>query len=215
MPEQKKLKVILLRHTLSPEETVALAAKLCYSKSTISDLNEKISSKDQSDFIAKLMDMGHESVLEHASFTFAVEGISRACSHQLVRHRLASYSQQSQRYVRQKVDSMGFFPFEMPKSIRLCTTLIDGVSKDPGQINYECNQLMYLIGRMYKQMVEAGIPEEDARYILPNACMTNIVVTMNARELRHFFSLRLCTRAQWEIRQLAEKTPGRLPARGK
>ena len=97
MPEQKKLKVILLRHTLSPEETVALAAKLCYSRSTISDLNEKISSKDQSEFIGKLMDMGHESVLEHASFTFGVEGVSRVLLAQLTRHRIASFSVQSQR----------------------------------------------------------------------------------------------------------------------
>ena len=99
MSEQKKLKVILLRHTPEPEETIALAAKLCYSKSTISDLKEKISQKDQSDFIRKLMDMGHESVLEHVSFTFGVEGVSRVLLAQLTRHRIASFSVQSQRYV--------------------------------------------------------------------------------------------------------------------
>ena len=99
MPEQKKLKVVLLRHTMMPEETVALAAKLCYSKSTISDLNDKVSSKDQTEFIGKLMNMGHESVLEHASFTFGVEGVSRVLLAQLTRHRIASFSVQSQRYV--------------------------------------------------------------------------------------------------------------------
>ena len=189
------MKVTLISHTPDPEKVCNRAAGVCVSAGEVKGVKH----------LMHALASGHDSVLEHAVFTFAVEGISRACSHQLVRHRLASFSQQSQRYVRQNVDSMGFFSFEMPKSIRLCTTLIDGVSKDPGQINYECNQLMYLIGRMYKQMVEAGIPEEDARYILPNACKTNIMVTMNARELRHFLSLRLCTRAQWEIRQLAEK----------
>ena len=99
MAEQKKMKVNLIRHTLAPEETVALAAKLCYSKSTIEDLNEKISRNDQSSFIEKLMKMGHESVLEHVSFTFGIEGVSRVLLAQLTRHRIASFSVQSQRYV--------------------------------------------------------------------------------------------------------------------
>ena len=99
MAEAKELKVILIRHTLSPEETVALGAKLCYSKSTVEQLKDRISQKDQSAFIDKLMGMGHESVLEHASFTFGIEGVSRALLAQITRHRLASFSVQSQRYV--------------------------------------------------------------------------------------------------------------------
>ena len=139
---------------------------------------------------------GHESVLEHWSATFAIEGISRACSHQLVRHRLASYSQQSQRYV-----NMDGFEYVTPESI---SRRRDGDS-DPYFYLQEYEHLMAEISKLYKGMVDAGIPEEDARYILPNACCTNIVVTMNARELRHFFGERLCTRAQWEIREMAEK----------
>ena len=99
MSEQKKVKVVLLRHTYSPEETIALAAKLCYSRSSISDLNDKISRKDQTDFIRKLMNMGHESVLEHVTFTFGIEGVSRVLLAQLTRHRIASFSVHSQRYV--------------------------------------------------------------------------------------------------------------------
>ena len=131
---------------------------------------------------------GHESVLEHWSATFAIEGISRACSHQLVRHRLASYSQQSQRYV-----NMEGFEYVTPESIE----------------NWNCvNEYEYIMGEIqhiYNHLVKMGVPEEDARYILPNACCTNIVVTMNARELRHLLGMRLCKRAQWEIRELAER----------
>ena len=139
---------------------------------------------------------GHESVLEHWSATFAIEGISRACSHQLVRHRLASYSQQSQRYV-----NMEGFEYVIPESI---SRRRDG-DLDPYFYLQEYEHLMKEISKLYKGMVDAGIPEEDARYVLPNACCTNIVVTMNARELRHFLELRLCNRAQKEIRELAQR----------
>lgn len=138
----------------------------------------------------------HDSVLEHWSATFAIEGISRACSHQLVRHRLASYSQQSQRYV-----NMEGFEYVTPESI---SRRREG-DADPYFYLQEYDHLMEGISKLYKGMVDAGIPEEDARYILPNACCTNIVVTMNARELRHFLGVRLCKRAQWEIRELAER----------
>ena len=133
---------------------------------------------------------GHESVLEHWSATFAIEGISRACSHQLVRHRLASYSQQSQRYV-----NMDGFDFVTPESI----------SNASDDVYNEYLSLMDALDKIYRSFVERGIPEEDARYILPNACCTNIVVTMNARALRHFLGMRLCVRAQKEIRELAER----------
>ena len=191
MPEQKKLKVILLRHTLQPEETVSLAAKLCYSKSTIADLNEKISSKDQSDFI-----MGHESVMEHASFTFGVEGVSRVLLAQLTRHRIASFSVQSQRYVSYDKG----FGYIIPESITALGE--DAVRK--------YHEQMETIEGWYRdwQNQLGGTGEksnEDARFVLPNACETRIMVTMNVRELRHFFSLRMCSRAQWEIRRMAEE----------
>lgn len=196
MPEQKNLKVILLRHTLQPEETVALAAKLCYSKSTISDLNDKISSKDQSDFIKKLMDMGHESVMEHASFTFGVEGVSRVLLAQLTRHRIASFSVQSQRYVSYDKG----FGYIIPESIIALGE--EAVRK--------YHEQMETIEGWYKdwQNQLGGTVEksnEDARFVLPNACETRIMLTMNVRELRHFFSLRMCSRAQWEIRRMAEE----------
>ena len=195
MPEQKKLKVILLRHTLSPEETVALAAKLCYSKSTISDLNEKISSKDQSDFIGKLMDMGHESVLEHASFTFGVEGVSRVLLAQLTRHRLASFSVQSQRYVSYE----NGFGYIIPESI---AALGDDYA---ARFHEQMKTIESWYTDWQKLLGKGEKSNEDARFVLPNACETRIMVTMNVRELRHFFSLRMCNRAQWEIRKMAEE----------
>jgi thymidylate synthase (FAD) len=131
--------------------------------------------------------MGHLSVLEHASFTFGIEGISRATSHQLVRHRLASYSQQSQRYVAASAPE-----FVVPPSIEK-----DAAKKK----NFEA--AVRKIYREYAKLLEQGIPAEDARYLLPNAAHTKIIVTMNARELIHFFNLRCCERAQWEIRDMA------------
>jgi thymidylate synthase (FAD) len=143
-----------------------------------------------------LVRSGHMSALEHASFTFAVDGISRACSHQLVRHRVASYSQQSQRYVRFGPDGGFVIP-----------PLVDA-SPEARAVFYEA---MDNARRSYERLVELGSAEgrsnesafEDARFVLPNAAETKIVVTMNARELRHFFSLRCCRRAQWEINRLA------------
>lgn len=153
------------------------------------------------------MDSGHHSVAEHITFTFAIEGISRACSHQLVRHRMASYSQQSQRYVK-----MDGFDYVIPDSIRnhRARRFIDAECEcDCRYENWSYSgyykDLMREINSLYRRMVEKGIPEEDARYILPNACCTNIVMTVNLRELIHIAELRLCTRAQWEIRELVEK----------
>ncbi|HSW64220.1 MAG TPA: FAD-dependent thymidylate synthase [Dissulfurispiraceae bacterium] len=197
MPEAP-LKVILLRHTPHPEETIALAAKLCYSASDIEALKEKIEAKDQKTFVERLMKMGHLSPIEHASFTFAVEGISRACSHQLVRHRLASYSQQSQRYVSEETG----FDYVIPPSI-----------KDDAQLSAEFEKCMIQAQVAYRKMVKKlnkrGIKGEaanqDARFVLPNAAETKIIITMNGRELLHFFRQRCCTRAQWEIRSMADK----------
>ncbi|GAB4333050.1 MAG: FAD-dependent thymidylate synthase [Candidatus Abyssubacteria bacterium] len=182
-------KVRLLHYTDEPERTVALAAKLCYSPATIDNLGERIGRSEVRQFLRKLLDMGHLSPFEHASFTFGIEGISRVTSHQLVRHRIASYSQQSQRYVEKKTQ----FEYIMPRSIK---------NKKGLKSRYE--KLMRELQGAYREFVDAGVPPEDARYVLPGAAETKLVVTMNARELRHFFLQRCCTRAQWEIRKMAE-----------
>lgn len=176
--------VRLIAHTPEPESVCNLGAKVCVSQTMPENGGDDFRSLDHA------LASGHDSVLEHASFTFSIEGISRTCSHQLVRHRMASYSQQSQRYVK-----MDGFEYVIPESIEYATD----------DVFNEFISLMIALERSYKSFVDRGIPEEDARYILPNACTTNLVVTMNARELRHFFSLRCCERAQWEIRELAEK----------
>lgn len=177
-----------MRHTPNPQEVVALAAKLCYSPAAVEDLERKVASGDIKEYLQKIVSLGHHSVLEHASFSFAIEGISRATSHQLVRHRLASYSQQSQRYVTHK----GPFPYTIPPTI----------TKVP-RLKERFLAAMEAANELYHQLLAAKVPAEDARYVLPNATHTKIIVTMNARELRHFFNLRCCSRAQWEIRQMA------------
>ena len=195
MPESA-LHVVLLRHTPEPEEVVAMAAKLCYSASGMEDLKQKIETKDQEAFVERLASIGHLSPVEHISFTFGIEGISRACSHQLVRHRLASYSQQSQRYVREQFD------FIIPPSIKQDAALVQEYTQymAAAQEHYT---------RMLKRLEALGYRgetgQQDARYLLPNAAETKIVVTMNARELLHFFRVRTCNRAQWEIRAMAEE----------
>jgi thymidylate synthase (FAD) len=184
------MNVTLLQHTPEPELTVALAARLCYSPASILELRQKLTAADIESFLDKIMSLGHLSVLEHVSFTFGVEGISRATSHQLVRHRLASYSQQSQRYVSLR-DS-----FE---------TVVPATIANEPALKERFEGMLADIHACYAEMVAAGVPAEDARYILPNAAATKILVTMNARELRHFFELRCCERAQWEIRAMASE----------
>ncbi len=190
---QVNLKVALIRHTLSPEETVALGARLCYSRATIDDLTQRVSAKDQSDFVQKIMGMGHESVLEHASFTFGVEGVSRVLLAQLTRHRLASFSVQSQRYVSYE---NGFGYIVPPKIAAL---------GEEAQAEFERQmQQMHEWYCIWQEKLGTGEgSNEDARFVLPGACETRLMMTMNVRELRHFFSLRMCSRAQWEIRALA------------
>ncbi|MEE9200552.1 MAG: FAD-dependent thymidylate synthase [Candidatus Brocadiales bacterium] len=199
-PAQKegtRPKIVLLAHTPEPERLVAQAAKLCYSPATIEELGEKIEKRDQRKFVEKLISMGHVSPIEHISFTFGVEGISRACTHQLVRHRLASYSQQSQRYVgKHSRKTGGSFDYIIPPRV------VEAGKKEWFESK------MVEIQRWYDEMVEAlGDEEEstyeDARFLLPNAAETKIVITMNARELLHFFKVRCCNRAQWEIREMA------------
>jgi thymidylate synthase (FAD) len=182
------MNIELLSHTPDPEKTVALAARLCYSPSSISELQQSIEASDIEAFLDKIMSLGHHSVLEHASFTFGIEGISRVTTHQLVRHRIASFSQQSQRYVSHKEEFTSIMP--------------DSIAE-----NIEARQIFAFMSetvhKAYAQLVDMGIPAEDARYILPNATETKIIMTMNARELLHFLALRCCQRAQWEIREMS------------
>ncbi len=195
---EAKLKVILLKHTPNPEETVAMAAKLCYSPSDIEALKEKIEAKDQKALVEKLVKMGHMSPIEHSSFTFAIEGISRACSHQLVRHRLASYSQQSQRYVSEETGFDYVIPPIIKEDKALKRYFEDFMSEAQKAYNH-------IVKKLNEKGVKGESANQDARFILPNAAETKIIVTMNARELLHFFRMRCCNRAQWEIRRMAEE----------
>lgn len=178
--------VKLLTHTPDPERTVAAAARLCYSAVGAADLFAGLSDKEVARLLAHLVESGHESPTEHVTFTFAIEGVSRALTHQLVRHRIASYSQQSQRYVREES-----FDYITPPSI----------AAEPA-LAARFRETMAALQSAYNELLTA-VPAEDARYVLPNACETKIVATFNARSLYNFFKLRCCRRAQWEIRALA------------
>ena len=182
------MQVTLLSWTPEPEKTVAAAARLCYSDASILDLVEKMHGSSSNKLVEKLVAMGHYSPLEHASFTFGIQEVSRALTHQLVRHRIASYSQKSQRYVGEKG-----FGFVMPPTITANPRAREQYLKIMDEINEAYSQLA------------AIVEKEDARYVLPNACYTSIIMTMNCRSLLNFFERRCCTRAQWEIRRLAWK----------
>lgn len=183
------IKVELLEYTPNPDKVVATAAKLCYSSKSVSELVESVNEDEDKTaaFVERLMSYGHMSPFEHLSFTFGIEGVSRTLTHQLVRHRIASYSQKSQRYVNEKE-----FEYITPPSIQ---------ANDEALGCYEA--VMEMLNNAYGKLVDLGIPKEDARYVLPNACETKIIVTMNARSLFNFFNHRCCMRAQWEIRQMA------------
>ena len=220
-----KPKVTLLAHTPNPEQVVAMAAKLCYSASDIEGIREGLDEEKTTRFIKMLSDLGHGSPVEHASFTFGIEGISRACSHQLVRHRIASYSQQSQRYV----DGTKF-DFVTPPEIENNERAYNAYKKVidlqsdayreirdalvTGYILGECPELEGSdeeIAEQYKAEHKAQYnayvkkANEDARFVLPNACTTKIVCTFNTRSLENVFAHRCCNRAQWEIREVAEQ----------
>ncbi|MHB9095398.1 MAG: FAD-dependent thymidylate synthase [Eubacteriales bacterium] len=180
------MKIKLINHTPDPDRTVAAAARLCYSPAGAESLMDNLDDRDIEQFLKVLMELGHLSPTEHVSFTFAVEGVSRALTHQLVRHRIASYSQQSQRYV-----GLDDFPYVIPPSIE----------KDPTALaSYQ--KIMEDIRVAYSQLASV-VHKEDARYVLPNACETKIVFSFNCRSLFNFFEHRCCDRAQWEIRRLA------------
>jgi len=184
------LTLLLLRHTPDPDRLVALAARRCYSARAADDIEEHLTGDEIERLLGFLRQRNHLSPFEHADFTFSADGISRALSHQLVRHRIASYSQESQRYVNyMKVPTL---PYIVPPS----------VAKNV-EAQKIFDQAMHHTLEAYRAMVNAGVAPEDARYIFPNAIETKLVFTMNARSLFNFFEQRCCIKAQWEIRQLA------------
>ena len=182
--------VRLLYNTPEPERAVAAAARLCYAPVGAAELLESLGADDVRKVLRIIMGSGHLSALEHAAYTFAIDGVSRAMTHQLVRHRLASYNQQSQRYVSYDESPT----FIMPPAVA-------GNEQVAVAFRAQCEAAF----AAYRSLLDAGVAAEDARYLLPNAMETKIVVTMNIRELLHFFGLRCCKRAQWEIRGVAER----------
>ncbi len=205
------MKVTLLTHTPDPELTVASAARLCYSPSTIDEVREKLTPEKTAQFVDMLSEIGHESPIEHATFTFGIEGVSRALLAQITRHRMASFSVQSQRYVAEAQ-----FEFVTPPEIECDpeakALFLEAMQKD--QEYYD--RLTEALKKRHKAgMIASGMDErlaernaekmaiEDARFVLPNACDTKMILTMNARSLHNFFRHRCCNRAQWEIRELA------------
>ncbi len=207
------MKVKLLTHTPDPEKLIAAAAKNCYSAADVDSVLDGLTPEKTDGFLQMLTELGHDSPVEHASFTFAIEGVSRSLLAQLTRHRIASFSVQSQRYVREN----GFeyvIPPEIEKIPAAKQAFLRAMEDD--QRTYEELTAALLESHM-KELTAQGVPEkevrrraekmaiEDARYVLPNACTTRIVMTANARSLKNFFQLRCCNRAQWEIRALAEE----------
>lgn len=205
------MNVELLQHTPEPEKIIAAAAKLCYSSSGIDGILDGLDAEKTEKFLNRLMSMGHESPTEHITFTFGIEGVSRSLLAQITRHRIASYSVKSQRYVNE-----GKFDFVIPPEIEKIPEakkeFLSAMNEDVKSYNKLAD---ILFEKHYNDMVADGADEkkakisaekkaiEDARYVLPNACETKMIVTMNARSLMNFFHHRCCERAQWEIRDLA------------
>ena len=196
----KELDVKLLAHTPEALSLIYAAFRQCYHAGYVADMWPRLVSGEierdkQAAFIANVLESGHDSPVEHVSFTFAVEGISRACSHQLVRHRIASYSQQSQRYV---TDGMEYILPPAVARIPEARERFEAFMAEVASAYSDLHAILSEHGRGDKA-------NEDARFVLPQAAETKIVVTMNCRSLIHFFHLRCCTRAQWEIRALANR----------
>ncbi len=207
------LKVQLLQHTPGAQQLVAAAAKLCYSSADISEVMDKLDAEKTEKFLSMLASIGHESPMEHVTFTFGIEGVSRSLLAQLTRHRIASYSVKSQRYVTEGAFSY-VIPPEIEQDSRAKEIYLRAMEKD--QEDYDALTEI-LFEKHYKAFLAEGLEEkeakqkaqkkaiEDARYVLPNACETQLIATFNARSLQNFFAHRLCERAQWEIRALAEE----------
>lgn len=207
------LKVTLLAYTPEPQKIIACAAKLCYSPSDIDGIITNLDEENTKDFVNMLSEIGHESPIEHAYFTFGIEGVSRSLLAQLTRHRIASYSVQSQRYVKE-----GAFEYVIPPEIEGLKEAKEEFLKamEEDRLHYE-SLAKILAEKHKKELLEKGTEEkeakraaekkaiEDARFVLPNACETKLIVTMNARSLNNFFRHRCCNRAQWEIRALADE----------
>lgn len=203
--------VTLLTYTPLPELNVASAAKLCYSPSSISTIRDGMTDEKVSSFVDMLSEIGHESPIEHAVFTFGIEGVSRSFLAQITRHRIASFSVQSQRYV-----SEAMFEYVVPPEIENIpeakAEYIKAMEEDQEHYNHLTD---ILTEKHYKDMINSGMEEktakknatkkaiEDARFVLPNACNTKMICTMNARSLKNFFAHRCCNRAQWEIKEVA------------
>lgn len=186
------MKVKLVAYTKDPEQVVTAAIRQCYSSIGASELKKKTDKETRERLIRQVIASGHTSTLEHASFTFAIEGISRVTEIQMIRHRLASFSIQSGRYVKRKGAK-----FVIPVKIKADREILKKYKK-----------ILAMTQNLYEEMVERGIPAEDARYLQPQSLEIKAVITMNARELLHFFNLRCCRRAQWEIQELANKMLG-------
>lgn len=192
-------KVDLLAVTPNALELIYSAFRQCYSSEYVGDLwdgylSGDISKQSMVEFVSRILESGHESPIEHVNFTFSIDGVSRALTHQLVRHRLASYSQQSQRYV-----DADDFRYIVPPSIECDNEAVELYEKCMQDIAECYSRLKFLIGKNKKS---SGI-KEDARFVLPQATETKIVFTMNCRTLLNFFEIRCCRRAQWEIRKMA------------
>lgn len=207
------MKVKLIAHTPNPEKVVAAAAKLCYSNAQIDTLLDGLTEEKSKEFVEMLASLGHESPTEHASFTFAIEGVSRSLLAQITRHRIASYSVQSQRYVNLKEPD-----FVTPPEIMDDPQSLEQFNESMAMAAENYQKVTQLLKEAHKEKFMAqGMDEktanrtaekkalEDARFILPNACTTKMIVTMNTRSLNNFFRHRCCTRAQWEIRELADE----------
>ena len=207
------MKVQLIAHTPEPAWVVAAAAKVCYSPMSMVEIVGRAWRDDNAAYIEKLASMGHESPIEHVSFTFAVEGVSRSLLAQITRHRIASYSVRSQRYVSEK--AFGYVtPPEIAADPEALAIYQEAMATD--QAAYD-KIVASLTKRHTQTFLDEGMDpkkaksaarkkaQEDARFVLPNACETQMIFTMNARELLHFFGKRCCNRAQWEIRALAEE----------
>ena len=232
------LKVKIIAHTPEPDKVVAQAGKLCYSAVGVDEITQKLTEEEIARYVNMLASIGHESPLEHVSFTFAIEGISRVCTHQIVRHRIASYSQQSQRYVKleqfeyivppaieNNPEAKRIFIEAMERDQKAYDELVDllledilidkhaadygscirEILKENPDVAPDRSKVLDLYAEKffenYRKAEKQAI--EDARYVFPNACETKIVITMNARSLLHFFNVRCCNRAQWEIREMA------------
>lgn len=205
------MKVSLIQYTPEPEKLIAAAAKLCYSESGCENIMEGLDTEKTQSFVKMLAELGHESPIEHVSFTFAIEGVSRSLLAQITRHRHASFSVQSQRYVKQNN-----FVYITPPAVSTDSEINEIFTKAMNDSFQSYNEIADKLQKKYvSEFIASGMNEknakskaekkaiEDARFVLPNACETKMVMTMNARSLYNFFKLRCCNRAQWEIRELA------------